>query len=259
VGDPDGDGVLELVVTDQDGRIHIFTGRGTNEVHWPQSVWHPDVVPFSRVASGPILVDVTGDGRSEILQGSGDGTLHAFQINGSEAAGWPLAAGYPLVAGPLVAGLGEEGELQTLAVDAAGYATLLDLALPAREEAAGEMWRSDGGPARTHCYPRARLPVPVGSAVLLDERSVIFTPNPVRSKEAVLRYRMGRPGTLRMTLFDTSGQRVWQGSRTPESITEESVWPFGVGDLASGLYVARITAQADGEESQLLRKLAIVR
>jgi hypothetical protein len=259
VGDPDGDGSLELVVTGESGLVHCFEMLGNEETHWPHSVWDADVTPFSRVRSGPVIADVNGDGRGDIVQGSGDGTLHAWTADAAALPGWPVAAGYPILAGPYVAQLGEQGALQLLTVDAMGFATVLDLALPAHAEGPGEMWHSAGDPARTHTYARARLPQATPVAVLLDEGSVAFTPNPVRGETGRLRFRMGLAGKLRLALFDTSGQRVWQGERTPDSVAEETIWDFDLGDLAPGLYVGRITAEGGGETLHLLRKLAIVR
>jgi len=258
-GDPDGDGVLEYLVTTEEGLIHCFQERGAQELRWPRSVWHPDASPFARVSSGPLLVDVTGDGRPEILQASGDGTLHAFTADGDGVPGWPFAAGYPLIAGPYAAPLGERGEIQLLLVDAMGFATVLDLGLPAGSEGPGEMWRSDGGPSRTHAYARARLPQPAGFAGLIDPRSILFTPNPVRGETGRLRFRMGQPGRLKLALYDTSGQRVWEGVRAPDSLEEETVWDLGLAGLASGLYVARMTVEGAGAPLRLTRKLAVVR
>jgi M6 family metalloprotease-like protein len=259
VGDPDGDGALEIVITGEDGRIHCFQWQGTEEMHWPHSIWSPDVTPFSRVRAGARLADLDGDGRAEFMQGSGDGTLHAIRMDGSELPGFPVAAGYPIIAGPFVACLGDGGALQLLAVDAMGFVTVLDLALPARSEGPGEMWASDGGPARRHVYARERLPRPAAGGALLDAESLVFAPNPVRGATGGLRFRMGQPGRLRLTLYDTDGERVWTGERAPDSFAEETIWELGLGDLASGLYVARITAEGAGRTIRLTRKLAIVR
>lgn len=258
-GDPDGDGALEILVTTVAGTIHCLQLQGHEEMRWPRSVWHPDVGAFARVSSSPVLVDLTGDGRPEILQGSGDGTLHAYDAAGDELPGWPYAAGYPILAGPYPAVLGEEGTLELLAVDATGFGTVLDLGLPARSAGPGEMWRSDGGPARTHAYARAFLPEPTHERGLIDVETLVFAPNPVRGERGCLRFRMGQPGELRLALYDTSGQRVWEGTRAPDSLVEETIWDLGLEDLASGLYVARLTIEGGGETVRLTRKLAIVR
>jgi len=260
IGDPDGDGALEIAITSRDGRIHLLRLQGTYETRWPHSVWHPDTAPFAALTSGPALVDLTGDGVPEIVQGSGDGAVHAFRPDASPLPGWPLASGYPIGAGPIVGPLDEGGDLGLATIDAMGFVHVLGLGLEGRPEAPGEMWRADGGPARRHCYPRHMLPAaPPLNATLLEPENLLFTPNPIRGASGQLRFRMGATGTLRMQLFDASGQRVWEGERQPDDVHEETVWSFDVSDLASGLYVARISARGGGDVVAVTRKLAIIR
>ena len=258
-GDPDGDGVLEIAVTGEDGRVHLFMPGGDPEAYWPRSVWHPDRGAFGRVLSGAVFADVTGDSVPEVLQGSADGMLHAFQANGREVSGWPLAAGFSIAAGPWVVPTGRDGALELLAADATGFTTILDIGLPSRGIGTGEMWRPDGGPERAHRFPRERLGEPRVYAGLWDENSLLFTPNPVVGEQGALRVRMGSPGTLSMRLFDTSGQRVWQGELPVADVSQPVVWDLDLKELAPGLYVARISAEGGGESRRVIRKLAVVR
>lgn len=259
IGDPDGDGILEYAVTSRDGRVSLFSRAGASEDHWPRSVWHPDVTPYGPVSVGPLFADVTGDGTPELLQGSGDGTIHALGGGGEEVAGWPRAVGYGVTTGPILAATGEGGALQLLVADASGFASLLLPDLAPRAMGAGEMWRADTGPERRHVYRRAWLPSPAATVELLDPNHVFFTPNPVVGPRGALRVRMGQPGSLRLRLYDTRGRRAWEGSYRPDDIQEEVVWPLDLKDVAPGLYVARIVAEGGGQEVRLLRKLAIVR
>ncbi|MFH1145057.1 MAG: hypothetical protein V1774_10985 [Candidatus Eisenbacteria bacterium] len=259
VGDPDGDGALEIVATTEEGWVHLYTLAGDSEPRWPRSVWHPDGWAFGRVLAGPVIADVTDDGVPEILQGSADGIIHALMGGGEEVAGWPLAAGFSISTGPLVAATGAEGGLQLLAADAAGFATILDIGLPAREISAGEMWRGDGDEARTYCFPRERRTDPVIWSGLWDESSLLFAPNPIVGTQGALRVRMGVAGTLRLRLFDTSGQRVWEGSHEVGDVTQPVVWELDLAGVAPGLYVAAVAAEGDGESREVIRKLAVVR
>jgi M6 family metalloprotease-like protein len=262
MGDPDGDGVLEIAATGVDGRVHLFARSGEYEDHWPRSVWPPDVAPYGALESGPLIGDVTGDAIPEVLQGSADGTIHAFSgTTADEAPGWPRVVGFGIAAGPMPAPTAPDGGLELMVADREGFATLLGAGLAPRAIRPGEMWRADGGPERRHVYPRALVPAPAPSATLLDPSRLRFTPNPIVGPRGALRARMGQPGTLRLRLYDTRGQRVWESAYQPDDIDEEIVWPLDVSGLAPGLYVARIVAAArsGGEEVRLLRKLAIVR
>lgn len=266
VGDPDGDGALEIVATCVDGRIHIVNLQGDPERFWPRSIWHPDVTPSGELRSGPVLFDTDGDGAAEIVQGSADGTIHVLSYSGDEATGWPAVGGFTSMSSPILAAFpsasgrgGDTATFQIMTADEAGFVTLLATSWPEREMRPGEMWRADGESGRTRFYPAALVPQPQAVAELIDEGSVEFTPNPVVGGQGWLRVRMGRPGTLEVRLRDTSGQQVWQRTFRPTVGTDGDRLPLDLESLAPGLYVAQISAEASGQREQLLRKLAIIR
>ncbi|MCK4304662.1 MAG: hypothetical protein KAY24_10535 [Candidatus Eisenbacteria sp.] len=267
VGDPDGDGLLEIVLTTVDGQVHLLDLEGREEMGWPRSVWHPDATWRNPLATGPILVDLDNpsDGCPEILQGSGDGTLQAFSGSGEKIAGWPMVVGYNVAAGPVIAPLVKDSvsqdciRPQILAGDIEGFVTVLEANIPARRMGPGEMWSSQCDPGRTHLYRREQLPEPREMAGLVDLASLVFAPNPVVGDQGWLRARMGRSGTLTVRLFDTSGQGVWEARYEPAAGEQGDQLSLDLRGVAPGLYVAKITARGGDEEISVLRKLAIVR
>jgi len=263
VGDPDGDGQLEIVITTREGMVHMLDLEGREEPYWPVSVWHPDAWRFGSARSGPVLADIHpvpgGDGWPEVLQGSADGTLHAFNAMGEETEGWPWLVGYSVAAGPVVAPLADEAGLQITAADALGFITVLKAGLSSREMQPGEMWSSRTGMGADHFYAADWLTEPAEWSGLLDLETLHFTPNPARGTQAYLRTRMGVEGRLRVQLYDTSGHRVWEGDFQPDAGAQGDVLELNLADVAPGLYVARITATGAGEELNVQRKLALVR
>jgi hypothetical protein len=90
--DLDGDGVLEVVTGDYDGRLHAFRANGAVVPGWPQSVEYP-------IDSPPSAADTDGDGRPEIFVGSGRatipaaGALYSFDHDGGRR--WKFQGGDP--------------------------------------------------------------------------------------------------------------------------------------------------------------------
>jgi hypothetical protein len=82
IGDLDGDGRLEVVdVSFTEGKLYVWDSLGQVRPGWPRT---PVQGTASAMAS-PVLADVTGDGRLEILVQAGQ-ALYAFEPDGSEVA-----------------------------------------------------------------------------------------------------------------------------------------------------------------------------
>lgn len=114
LGDLDGDGVLEIVVGMLDGTIRVYQADGS-------LMWQYNFAQGRRLfASEPVIGDVTGDGRPDILFGtySPDGSANAqARLHGLSASGQPLP-GFPLT-------LNHEGQSEKQGLRAAP--TLADL------------------------------------------------------------------------------------------------------------------------------------
>jgi M6 family metalloprotease-like protein len=254
IGDPDGDGKLELVATRRNGDVYVIDDMGRIETTWPRSVWHPDVEWRTSLRCGACLVDMAGDERPEIVQGGGYGALHVLMWDGGEAPGWPRIAGYDIASGPVVGTVGDEsGEIELITVDREGFITLVKTGLERRDSRPGEMWNSTDT-NRMHSMAREALPSAPVTVGLLASEKMIFAPHPLEGGEGELILDANNvDGSVMIRLFDTSGQEV----ERMEYELENRI-PVDFRHLAAGLYIARITIAGDGEEVTKLKKIAII-
>ncbi len=82
IGDLDGDGRLEVVdVSFTSGTLYVWDSLGHIRPGWPRTL----VNGTAAAIASPLLADVTGDGRLEIMVQAG-GALYAFEPDGSEVA-----------------------------------------------------------------------------------------------------------------------------------------------------------------------------
>jgi len=104
-------GRLSVVGTSTSGRVYVWNRFGRLRKGWPQAlntgVSKPAVprprLPFTRLpirgaSAPPVLADLNGNDRLEIVQVGWDGRVHAFREDGRELKGYPfkveLPAGY---------------------------------------------------------------------------------------------------------------------------------------------------------------------
>jgi hypothetical protein len=91
------------------------------------------------ILAAPAAADVNGDGRAEILLGSGGYLLHAFERGGGEPAGFPKFTGGWVFSAPAIGDVDGDGERELVSVTREG--NLFVWRLPPRVEA-----RAGGAP-----------------------------------------------------------------------------------------------------------------
>ena len=102
VGDLDANGRQWVVASTSTGRLYAWDSRGRARRRFPKrlarGVSKPPTprpkLPFTRLPAqgafaAPVLGDLDGDRRLEIVQAAWDGHLHVFRANGRYLPGWP--------------------------------------------------------------------------------------------------------------------------------------------------------------------------
>jgi len=96
--DLNGDGKEELILADQNGRVHAFRATGKELPGWPVAE-DPSSTPVGRVKAGfistPAVADLNGDGTPEVVVGGLDGKVYAWQATGQALPGWPVPTKVP--------------------------------------------------------------------------------------------------------------------------------------------------------------------
>lgn len=113
VADMDGDGKPEIVVTTYEGTIYVVGSDGQAKPGWPVELPAVPSCPLdpgvpkpagdcmdeqhilARGAFGsPVLADMNGDGKLDVIQAAFDGHVYVFQPDGTPVDGWPVRVHY---------------------------------------------------------------------------------------------------------------------------------------------------------------------
>jgi Subtilase family/RTX calcium-binding nonapeptide repeat (4 copies) len=108
VGDLDHNGRQEIVVTSTTGRVYVWDEKGDRLSGWPKvmntGVSPPDIPrpdldytrpPHQGATAPPVLVDLNGDDKLEIVQSAWDGHIYAWRSNGTPLDDWPIEVTLP--------------------------------------------------------------------------------------------------------------------------------------------------------------------
>lgn len=287
LGDLDGDGHPEAVFTGND-RVHAVGRTGIQLPKWPVRIRRTEGVglatatkrwPEGFIGSSPLLCDLDGDKRPEVLVGLPDARIAALSSSGAfwqgvlqgSTPGTGLSPAYGQSRWPLAAG-GRVGDtlrppvLHIAMVPARG-------AEPARLHALSSLSTLDGfrlsGATPLWAWPAgdprrsARLPDSLVGAVSAGAKAIggfhIF-PSPVRDKKGTFRWNLGRDARrVTLTVFDQTGFAILSRTDLPSGQGERDL---ALGGLmwGTGVYAARLEVEwAEGGTSEAWTRFGVLR
>jgi len=108
VGDLNHTGHPSVVATSIDGRVYVFDAQGNLQAGWPKTldlgvkrlpiprpVLQYTRLPVQGAVAPPVLYDLTGKGKLDVIQAGWDGYIHVWSPDGSDVPGWPVKVKMP--------------------------------------------------------------------------------------------------------------------------------------------------------------------
>lgn len=274
-GDLDGDGYPEIFAMDKEGRVHRYNKNGIEPPAWPVSMpgrFGPEALGGS---GSPLVADVTGDGRAEVIVALDNGLVVALDGAGHTVPGWPLAIQGGASSTPMVLSLNDAltppdpaGPAWThLVIGGDDDGALHAFQLPARADSA--LFSVDGVSARTpwaeFAGNRRRTSVledtfqgAVAQGAGLEKGSLYCFPNPAHGQDIGLAYTLGQGvSSVTIRVLDPMGLEVARISGTASPA--QNVVRIPVRNLASGVYLVRVEVQGEGADNVVFGKFAVVK
>ncbi len=117
---------------------HLVGGWDARTGDWLRAFPRP--IEGWQIASAPVVADVDGDRRAEVLAGGSGNLLHAFREDGTEPAGWPKDTAGWLLAAAAAGDVDGDGRTEVVAVTRDGWLFVWDTPAPAPRD--GGEWPS---------------------------------------------------------------------------------------------------------------------
>ncbi len=271
VADLDGDGRLDLTAATAE-RLFAWQDNGVNLTGYPNDLVNLFPLPDSTLVAGPLVVADLADGPGNELAFATD-RGHLFVLNSAAlpVAGTPFRFGGGGASG--LAAIATASDRFTLGlVDAGGTVgppldrrlthgrvTLYDeRVLPGGEPATATWIGPGGGPNRTGWVGTPSLVAGDSPADDPAHAEAVFYPNPLTDRNLTVRYWSATERAAELAIFNLQGELVLRQQIPTEA---DRVNEFTVElDVASGLYVARLTSEkVAGQVANEVKTVAVAR
>ncbi len=250
--DIDNDGYLDVVLTGG-GKIFAFHYNGTSLTDFPVII---DRQFENETYPDPILVDLDGDKRIEIIVSSKNNQLNAFNYRGQQIAGFPLSISQPAVSSPTMAYLNNDGKFNLIARsnDNFCYVWQLDYEFNSDQVHWGQFLKDA---QHTSLY-LGQTSEPTRSGALMPEKMVYNYPNPTEGNTTAIRYFLKDAAEVSIRIYDMAGELVEQFVGPGLGGIENEV-DWNITNVQSGVYLARVWAKSENEKSVAIIKIAVVK
>jgi hypothetical protein len=236
----------------------VVTNQGQVWPGWPVHL-------LESSEASPVVVDLDDDMSFEILLGTEQGYLHAFELNGSSMAGFPIRTDAELRSSPTIDDV--DGDLRTDVAILGWDANVYIWDLPEHYRNARPQWKMfRANPARTGVFTReVQITGADGDAPeALPAAGRLYAnfPNPFNPST---RIRLATPAgagelPVRLTVHDIQGRlvKVLHDGNLSRGVVHSFIWDGtdeGGNTAASGVYFSR--AEMEGKVSS--RKMVLLK
>ncbi len=253
LGDINSDGYTELVVC-AGSSVLAYNRQGLPLTDFPINLGLYDLADI--ITAPPVLADIDGDQKPDIIVGLPSGSVYAFNYRGDRIGGFPLPSSFGIENACAAGDLDNDGDIDLVTIEGSGIASAWDIS--SAFVALNAPWSMSGGGPSYNNYLSTFYEKPVIAAdPQLPENSVYNYPNPA-SNSTTIRYYLNSSSDVSIDIYDFMGELVHSTNlRGLAHMDNEYVW--NCSDIASGVYFCRVEADNGVEQEWRMIKIALVK
>jgi len=230
LGDIDGDGYLDIVFADS-SNLYALNRNGYFLDNFPVKI------NLSRQPQSSILLsDVSGDSLPDIIFGSPEGGVLAYNGRGEKIAPFPLTTGRRTYSTPLVFDINGDGRSELFIGSDDGWLYGWKTKGYYRNDGWNQIYFNND---HQSVYPDSLLPKEFREKGELTLEEFYVYPSPVTNGKANIRFRLGAPSkNVVLRIYSLSG-RIVAERKTPGLFDINDI-PIDLSREANGVYIATI-------------------
>jgi M6 family metalloprotease-like protein len=249
-GDVDGDGLAEILFT-AGNQLFAYEPTGATTLNFPFSLGPQS----GSQPLAPLWLETVSTPKSLTFASGAIGLIWGVTPAGRSQSGYPLNAGGELQTTPIIQDLDRDGDVELLV---AGQDELLYAwSLPASmQKQSWTQWGANS--SRTFHLASRNLVVQPGQEILPVKKTFCY-PNPTQGQSTNIRYTLTQAvDKVSIGIFDMTGELV-QELAAPSTAIGDHDMTWSIASIQSGVYIARVEAQAADKNSVVFIKIAVVK
>jgi hypothetical protein len=243
IANVNADNRVDIVIGADDG-VYAYNTTGALIENFPVRT-----LDGGAVTGSPIILKKQADNQAVIFFGSTNGQIYAYGSDGK------MLAGYPLQTGGIVSSLTASSQYL---VAASSDSSIYVWTIGGVFDLAHSTWTNYLA-TTDHLNFSAGIAGGVDKSDELMPTAMAYNwPNPVYNKTTHIRYYLGKQATVTVKIFTMAGASVATLHGNGSAHTDNEI-DWDVSSVQSGIYFAQIEANAGGEKSSTIIKIAVVK
>ncbi len=243
-------------------RLFSFNYNFTQFSDFPTRLFDPDQdrpLPFSPLFNH-FFTD-NGKQESGIVVTDPAGLVDGFNLNGERLTDFPVSAGDSIPVPPVITDLDGDGDLELAAVTQKNILYAWDLSSSYEKYGWNQPFYDELNSNRNNNPVTGNSTLPdntLSTDQLLPEKGVYNWPNPNQDNFTFIRYFLTEAARVNIKVYDLAGDLVTEFQGSGNSGTANEI-RWDLGDVQSGVYLARIEARSESRKEVRIIKIAVVK